>query len=125
MTIPTTQQIKDKYSVLNNTFRLAYFCARCKNYKTNTDKAIKLAKELKYKLWIPENKVSYDFPKGAIECQKAIDKSEIIICQTPIGRDCAWELGYAVALKKPIYVIGKFEKDDWMTKLGNIIYVKD
>ncbi|MCK4686639.1 MAG: hypothetical protein KAT66_00755 [Candidatus Lokiarchaeota archaeon] len=103
----------------------AYFCAKCKNEKTDVRKAVELSNKLGFKLWIPEKKVSYDFPKGARECQKAMDNSKIIICQTPIGRDCAWELGYAVAQKKPIYVIGKFEKDDWMTKLGNITYAKD
>ena len=102
----------------------AYFCAKCKNKKTSFIKALKLAKKLGYKLWIPDKEVSdYSFPKGALKCQKAIDKSEIVICQPPIGRDCAWELGYAVAKNKLIYVIGELNFQDWMTKLGNIKYI--
>ena len=97
----------------------AYFCAKVKNIKISSEKALELAKRMGFKLWIPSEKVSnYDYPNGALKCVKAIEKSEVIICQTPIGRDCAWELGYAYALGKKIYVIGNLEKDDWMTKIG-------
>jgi len=118
------KEITDKYSTKNNAFRLAYFCAPCKNRRNNPNKALKLADEMGYKLWMPEKEVSgFDYSEGALECQEAIDKSNIIICQPPIGRDCAWELGYAVAKNKPIYVLGELDSEDWMTKLGNITYV--
>lgn len=97
----------------------AYFCARIKNNKNPPEKVIKFAEKLGYKLWMPEKEVSdYGYPKGALQCKKAIEDSDIVICQPPIGRDCSWELGYAHGLGKKIYVIGKLRKDDWMTKIG-------
>lgn len=104
--------------------RQAYYCSPVKNRRFDSSKAIELAKKLGYELWIPEKEISgYDFPEGAVECKKAIDESKIVICQPPIGRDCAWELGYAVAKSKLIYVISELDKEDWMTKLGDIKYV--
>ena len=118
-----SQEIKDKYQVLDNALKAtspqAYFCAKVKNDKSNPATALKLARSLGYKLWIPEIEVTdYDYPKGALQCKKTIEDSEVVICQPPIGRDCAWELGYAVGLGKPIYVIGELDEGDWMTKIG-------
>ena len=97
----------------------AYFCTRIKNNRNPPEKAIKLAKKIGYKLWMSEKEVSdYGYPKGALQCKRAIESSDIVICQPPIGRDCAWELGFAHGLGKKIYVLGKLDKGDWMTKIG-------
>lgn len=97
----------------------AYFCARVKNFKTDSKKAEAIAEELGYSLWKPEDNVfDHEYPNGAVKCKMAIDNSSVVICQPPIGNDCSWELGYAHANGKPIYVIGSLPKDDWMTKIG-------
>ncbi|WP_190816045.1 hypothetical protein [Saccharopolyspora pogona] len=69
-------------------------------------------------LWLPKDEVTFDFPHGAQQCQTAIEKAECVICQPPIGNDCSWELGYAIGIGKPVYVIGTLAEQDWMTKLG-------
>lgn len=102
-----------------NNILIAYFCGRVKNSQTNSDKAIQFAKEFGYKLWVPSKKVkNYTFPTGAHKCKQAIERADCVICQPPIGRDCAWELGFAHGLGKDIYCLGELSEDDWMTKIG-------
>ncbi|MBB5121711.1 exopolyphosphatase [Streptomyces eurocidicus] len=101
----------------------AYYCAKCKNEQTDPRDAERLADILGLPLWLPKDKAdSFGFPDGALACQRAIDEADCVICQPPIGRDCAWELGYAAGTGKKIYVIGPLPEDDWMTKI-DIHYV--
>lgn len=101
----------------------AYYCAKCKNEETDPCDAERLADILGLPLWLPKDKAgSFGFPDGALACQRAIDEADCVICQPPIGRDCAWELGYAAGAGKKIYVIGPLPEDDWMTKI-DIHYV--
>jgi hypothetical protein len=105
----------------------AYFCAKVVNQKTDPEDAIRLAATLGLLLWIPDQMLAgnYTFPSGAIMCRDAIRESKAVICKLPIGRDCAWELGYAAGLGIPIYVLGgELEDEDWMTKIG-VIYVRE
>ncbi|MFE0044331.1 Ppx/GppA phosphatase family protein [Streptomyces albireticuli] len=97
----------------------AYYCAKCKNEQTDPRDAERLADILGLSLWLPKDKAgSFGFPDGALACRQAIDEADCVICRPPIGRDCAWELGYAVGTGKKIYVIGSLPEDDWMTKIG-------
>ncbi|MEX2981129.1 exopolyphosphatase [Streptomyces sp. C36] len=97
----------------------AYYCAKCKNEQTDPRDAERLADILGLPLWLPKDKAgSFGFPDGALACRQAIDEADCVICQPPIGRDCAWELGYAAGTGKKIYVIGPLPEDDWMTKIG-------
>ncbi|GHC44568.1 Ppx/GppA phosphatase family protein [Streptomyces cinnamoneus] len=101
----------------------AYYCAKCKNEETDPREAERLADILGLPLWLPKDKAgSFGFPDGALACQRAIDEADCVICRPPIGRDCAWELGYAAGTGKKIYVIGSLPEDDWMTKI-DIHYV--
>ncbi|GAA0346992.1 exopolyphosphatase [Streptomyces blastmyceticus] len=101
----------------------AYYCAKCKNEQTDPCDAERLADILGLPLWLPKDKAgSFGFPDGALACQRAIDEADCVIRQPPIGRDCAWELGYAAGTGKKIYVIGPLPEDDWMTKI-DIHYV--
>ena len=95
----------------------AYFCAKCKHEETDPDAAARLADRLGLSLWRPAERVTYDFPAGALDCRTAIEDAVCVICQPPIGNDCSWELGFAVGLGKPIYVIGQLDGDDWMTRI--------
>jgi hypothetical protein len=98
---------------------MAYFCARVENAYTDPAPAIKFAKSKGMDLWIPKKYVTVPkFPTGAYECKEAIDNSEAIICIPPIGRDCAWELGYAIGCNKKVYVLGDLDPDDWMTRIS-------
>lgn len=96
----------------------AYFCAKCKNEPTDPTVAENFARKLGLTLWIPADEVEFDFPVGAKTCRDAIDQSACVICQPPIGNDCSWELGYALGIGKPVYVLGSLPGDDWMTKIG-------
>ncbi len=96
----------------------AYYCAKCKNEQTDPADALKFAASIGLELWLPKDEVTFDFPHGAQQCQTAIEKAECVICQPPIGNDCSWELGYAIGIGKPVYVIGTLAEQDWMTKLG-------
>lgn len=99
--------------------RYAYFCAKCATTKTSPMQAKRLADVMKVDLWIPDSRVTFDFPKGALACREAIDGCAVVICALPIGRDCAWELGYAVGIGKRVYVLGgPLPEGDWMTKIG-------
>ncbi|WP_205519112.1 Ppx/GppA phosphatase family protein [Streptomyces olivoreticuli] len=101
----------------------AYYCAKCKNEQTDPRDAERLAGILGLPLWLPKDKAgSFGFPDGALACRQAIDEADCVICQPPIGHDCAWELGYAAGAGKKIYVIGSLPEDDWMTKI-DIHYV--
>ncbi|MEU1671256.1 hypothetical protein ABZ752_04385 [Streptomyces roseifaciens] len=96
----------------------AYYCVKCKNEQTGPSDAEHLAGLLGLSLWLPKDKAgSFGFPDGALACRQAIDEADCVICQPPIGRDCAWELGYAAGTGKKIYVIGSLPEDDWMTKI--------
>jgi geranylgeranyl pyrophosphate synthase len=101
----------------------AYFCARCVATKTDATDAEELAGSLGLTLWNPRHEVTYDFPQGALACRAAMDSADAIICQTPIGNDCSWELGYAVGTGKTIFVLGELAPDDWMTKI-DVQYVQ-
>jgi hypothetical protein len=100
-----------------DTMRHAYFCAKCKHEETDPMLAGRLAERLGLALWRPAERVTYDFPAGALACRDAIDAASCVICQPPIGNDCSWELGYAAGIGKPIYVIGSLPGDDWMTRI--------
>ncbi|MHA2427495.1 MAG: aldolase/citrate lyase family protein [Candidatus Hermodarchaeia archaeon] len=98
---------------------MAYLCARVENAPVDPTPAIKFADSLGMDLWIPKDSVTEPrFPIGAYECKEAIDNSVAIICIPPIGRDCAWELGYAIGCNKKVYVLGDLAPMDWMTKIG-------
>lgn len=101
--------------------RQAYFCAKAQNEETSPQEAIQFARKLGYELWIPKDKVTEkSYPIGAMQCKQAIEDSDVVICVPPIGNDCSWELGYAVGLKKKIYILGTLPENDWMTKINLI-----
>jgi hypothetical protein len=102
--------------------RFAYYCAKCKNEQTDPAVAERLANKLGLFLWKPKDFAEFGFPVGAYTCLEAIVAAECVICQPPIGRDCSWELGYAIGIGKTVYVIGELDDDDWMTKI-NITHV--
>jgi hypothetical protein len=100
------------------TVAYAYFCAKCKHDETDPALAARLAERLGVTLWRPADRVTYDFPAGALACRDAIVGAGCVICQPPIGNDCSWELGYAIGIGKRVYVIGTLPGDDWMTRIG-------
>jgi hypothetical protein len=103
--------------------KYAYFCAKCANVKSDPKMARDFAASLGLSLWVPSEHIPYatiGAEVGARLCEEAIRDAEVVICQPPIGRDCAWELGFAHGLRKIICVLGSREDfgDDWMTLLS-------
>lgn len=96
-----------------------YISTPLKPGKFNLDAIQKEILVQKVFAFIPPTEEYNDRVQGA-----AIDKLQIELCDEmwvfgPIGRDCAWEIGYAQGLGKPVkfyhsksneYVI----QDDWM-----------
>lgn len=65
---------------------------------------------------------------GAILDRKMIEACDELWMFGPIGRDCAWEIGYAQGLGKPTKLFidksNEYILNDWMT-LSNSVLVKE
>lgn len=74
--------------------------------------------------FIPPNSPKVRQDQGAIVDKLMIDQCDEVWVFGVIGRDCAWEIGYAHGLKKPVKFFKtkaneQILKQDWMLYTGN------
>ncbi len=70
--------------------------------------------------FIPPSDADLQADIGAKVDRMMLDLCDEVWVFGNIGRDCAWEMGYAAALNKPIRIYSDTThfKNDWMTYLG-------
>lgn len=103
-----------------------YVCTPLKEEKFQLELISKILLEKQVFAFIPPTAQLQDKTTGAILDKKMIEECDEVFVFGNIGRDCAWEIGYAQGLGKKVTFFVNQEneyilQEDWMTTLNIVV----
>lgn len=104
-----------------------YICTPLSKDKFNLDWITKVILNEKVFAFIPPVGQLQDKDAGAQVDKFMIEQCDELWAFGPLGRDCAWEMGFAHGLKKPVRLYfnpttWELLKDDWMLFIDTKLY---
>lgn len=99
--------------------KLVYICTPLKPEKFNVQAIHDKVAEERVFAFIPTPDIRADKASAALLDKQHIDQCDELWVFGPIGRDCAWEIGYAQGIGKPVVFFedssnAHVVRDDWM-----------